>query len=112
MKKRFNVFDFWKLIEDEPLENAISYKDFNVDPDQCFTFSYTSGTTGIPKGAMLSQKNLLSFVAGLLVSLKDLDRNGENEVHLSVLPMPHVYERIIVLYEMFIGSFIVYQFAY
>ena len=80
------------------MENAISYDGFNVDPDQCFTFSYTSGTTGVPKGAMLSHKNFLSFIAGLDISLRPLGRNAEDEVHLSILPMPHVYERIIVLY--------------
>lgn len=90
------------------MEKAISYDDFNVDPDQCFTFSYTSGTTGVPKGAMLTQKNLLSFVAGFLICLKKLGRDTENEVHLSILPMPHVYERIVILNEMFIGGFIVY----
>lgn len=88
----------------------ISYDDINVDPDQCFTFSYTSGTTGVPKGAMLSQKNLLSFVAGFIIILKKLGRNTDSEVHLSILPMPHVYERIVILHEMFIGSFIVYLY--
>lgn len=86
----------------------ISHEQFKVDPEQCFTFSYTSGTTGPPKAAMLSQKNFLSFVAGHKVNLRGLNRNAEDEVHLSILPMPHVYERIVVLYEIFIGSFIVY----
>jgi long-chain acyl-CoA synthetase len=106
--KRFKIFHFWKLVEEERGEEAISHEQFKVDPEQCFTFSYTSGTTGPPKAAMLSQKNFLSFVAGHRVNMRHSTRHADDEVHLSILPMPHVYERIIVLYEIFIGSFIVY----
>lgn len=61
---------------------------------------------------MLSQQNFLSFIAGHKISLRNLGRSGEDEVHLSILPMPHVYERIVVMYEILIGSFIVYPKIY
>jgi long-subunit acyl-CoA synthetase (AMP-forming) len=40
----------------------VSDDDIKVNIDDCYTFSYTSGTTGPPKAAMISHKNVLSFV--------------------------------------------------
>jgi long-chain acyl-CoA synthetase len=78
LRKKFNVFYFWQLVDSVKLEEILDYSQFSVEPDQCFTFSYTSGTTGPPKGAMLSQKNFLSFIAGLQIANKNLDRNSED----------------------------------
>lgn len=57
-----------------------------------FTFCYTSGTTGDPKGALLTHENLISAVAGVshVFPLEFNDR------HLSYLPLPHIFERIIM----------------
>jgi len=55
------------------------------------TFSYTSGTTGPPKGAMISQQNFASFCAAV-ANCKDTGFN-KNDVGLSYLPLPHILER-------------------
>jgi long-chain acyl-CoA synthetase len=57
-----------------------------------FTFCYTSGTTGDPKGALLTHENLISAVAGVshIFPLEFNDR------HLSYLPLAHIFERIIM----------------
>jgi long-chain acyl-CoA synthetase len=36
-----------------------------VTGDTFYTFSYTSGTTGVPKGVMLTHKNFVVNIAGL-----------------------------------------------
>eukprot|EP00934_Nitzschia_sp_Nitz4_P001642 Nitzschia sp. Nitz4//scaffold355_size15944//9595//11783//NITZ4_008867-RA/size15944-processed-gene-0.17-mRNA-1//1//CDS//3329548948//1642//frame0 len=59
-------------------------------PDDIFTLCYTSGTTGTPKGALLSHRNLLAAVAGR----RDYVPVTIQDRHLSFLPLPHIYERL------------------
>ena len=87
-----------KLISFEEIENLGKSKlldynseEFKVEPKNCLTFSYTSGTTGPPKGAMLSHKNFASFMAAQAAA-KDT-KFGPNDVALSYLPLPHILER-------------------
>jgi long-chain acyl-CoA synthetase len=63
-----------------------------VTPNTIYAFSYTSGTTGQPKGAMLSHKNMVSTV---YTSKSKLVIN-EKTVYLSYLPMAHSFERVII----------------
>jgi len=51
---------------------------------------YTGGTTGVPKGAVLTHKNLVSDVLQVREHLGDLLKEGE-EVTLGALPFFHVY---------------------
>ncbi len=57
--------------------------------DDLFTIIYTSGTTGLPKGVMLSHKNMIFNVLSIptLIGLKKGDRI------LSILPVWHIFER-------------------
>ncbi|MCX4161152.1 MULTISPECIES: class I adenylate-forming enzyme family protein [Paraburkholderia] len=68
---------------------------------QCAALIYTTGTTGAPKGVMLSHRNLL-FIAGISSSLR---RIGPNDVVYAVLPISHVYGLASVcLGSMFAGT--------
>jgi len=57
-----------------------------------FTFCYTSGTTGDPKGALLTHENLISAIAGV----KENFPFTADDRHLSYLPLAHIFERIIM----------------
>ncbi|MFW2373873.1 MAG: AMP-dependent synthetase/ligase [Gammaproteobacteria bacterium] len=73
--------------------------------DELATIVYTSGTTGRPKGVMLSHKNILSNAyAGSECITWD-----QNEVFLSFLPLSHMLERTVGYYmPMALGSEVAY----
>ena len=58
--------------------------------DDLAVICYTSGTTGKPKGAMLSHQNMMA-TAGLTGRLGI--KIDEFDVHISYLPLAHVFER-------------------
>jgi long-chain acyl-CoA synthetase len=62
-----------------------------VVPEQLATLVYTSGTTGLPKGAMITHANVM-WTLRSAVSVFDL-RDGER--FLSFLPLSHIAERMI-----------------
>ncbi|HVL89503.1 MAG TPA: AMP-binding protein, partial [Actinomycetota bacterium] len=64
-------------------------------PDEIAMIVYTSGTTGPPKGAMLSQANLAASIA-LTKSAWDEITDGDRV--LSYLPLNHVAEKIFTIY--------------
>jgi long-chain acyl-CoA synthetase len=62
----------------------------SVSPDELAAIFFTSGTTGVAKGVMLSHRNLLT-------SVRDLSRDmpvDREDVFLSMLPLSHVYEYV------------------
>ncbi|WP_414586448.1 AMP-dependent synthetase/ligase [Scytonema sp. PCC 10023] len=58
-------------------------------PDTLATLMYTSGTTGKPKGAMLSHRNLMHQI----LALGAVVQPQVGDMALSILPTWHVYER-------------------
>ncbi len=68
------------------------------------TLVYTSGTTGNPKGAMLTHGNIASNV-GATAHLIDL---SPGEVALSILPLSHILERMADFFYLYRGLTIAY----
>lgn len=63
-----------------------------VSADSLFTIGYTSGTTGKPKGAMLTHGNVFASVA---MTATVHVRTREDRVY-SALPFPHVYGNVVM----------------
>ena len=71
---------------------ADPFSPVTVDPDDLFTLGFTSGTTGRPKGAMLSHANVFASVA-LTATIHVRTRS---EKVLTALPFPHVYGNVVM----------------
>lgn len=69
----------------------------SIYPDDTAILVYTSGTTGTPKGAMLSHRNLL-WAAHTLTSVDEGELIGEKEEIMSFLPLCHIFERTFSVY--------------
>ena len=75
----------WRALMNRPLEKRM----VRVSPDDVALLQYTGGTTGTPKGVMLTHRNLVANTLQCCHWMPSL-RKGE-ERFLAVLPFFHVY---------------------
>lgn len=112
------------FLEEAPSEEVITLKklmelgkDYERDNPDAFdkklkegnendlmTIIYTSGTTGIPKGVMLSHRNLISNVT----AVKEILDINERDTTLSFLPLAHVLERMVTFAYFYFGATVAY----
>ncbi len=70
--------------------DAVEQAANDADPTTLATIVYTSGTTGPPKGAMLSHDNVMAMGESLAAALGA----GDSDSSLSFLPLSHIAERL------------------
>ncbi|XP_046419326.1 long-chain-fatty-acid--CoA ligase 5 isoform X1 [Neodiprion pinetum] len=84
-----------ELLRFDEVERLGSQKDYPEVPprptDLC-TICYTSGTTGNPKGVMLTHQNVVAGVCAVLLQFGD-HRPTAKDVMISFLPLAHMLER-------------------
>ena len=97
----------WKTIctaADEAAQAELDRIAASVTPSHVATIIFTSGTTGEPKGVMLTHHNILSNVIASYPYLPVTARSRA----LSFLPLNHVYERMIDYLYIYSGVSIYY----
>ena len=97
-KKYFKIYTYNEIKEKGKTEKV---EFTHCKPDTLATLSYTSGTTGTPKGTMLTH----SQMASQLLGLKNVGMQlNENDLYISFLPLAHAFERVINTYCMYLGA--------
>lgn len=77
-----------------------------IKGEELATILYTSGTTGFPKGVMLSHHNILDNIMNVEELLVPVC--GSSDRALSFLPLNHIFERVISYIYIFRGVSIYY----
>ncbi|WVR05579.1 hypothetical protein IAU60_002598 [Kwoniella sp. DSM 27419] len=75
--------------------------EIEIDRERVITISYTSGTTGDPKGVVLTNKNMTYAIRSNVMGSVDEISNGDEWKYISYLPLSHIYERfleVLVIY--------------
>jgi long-chain acyl-CoA synthetase len=85
------------------LAEEIARREAALAPDDLATVMYTSGTTGNPKGVMLTHGNLLSNA----VATVSVAACGPDDVLLSWLPYSHIYARTVDHYASLVSETVV-----
>lgn len=99
---------FWKELyqagKEKPAKEKIEQIKSGIGNGDLLTILYTSGTTGTPKGVMLSHNNLLSnsFASQNLAPFE------KHWKALSFLPLNHVYERMLNTLYIYLGVGVYY----
>jgi len=83
------LMNSWLTQADEIKDKDFYLRIGNCKPEDLASIVYTSGTTGLPKGVMLTQNNITSNVMASLqvISINHLDTS------VSFLPLSHMFER-------------------
>ncbi len=92
-------------------ERAAAWKDadfraaaMSTKPDDVATVLYTSGTTGDPKGVMLTHNNIASNVRASAM----VHPVGDTDSTVSFLPLSHILQRMVDYFFFWVGCTIAY----
>lgn len=105
---------FWDNLLEQEESSAASTKvsDFpRVTPDDLATIVYTSGTTGRPKGVMLTHGNIIHQTSHRLAPSKPFEETEPlpGETMVSLLPVWHITERTFEMWMLSRGCKVVYS---
>ncbi len=90
MVPKYNIPNTVKFTDALKQGASFQLNAFQGSPDDVILLQYTGGTTGVAKGAMLTNKNLVSNMLQIRSFLLPFLEDGK-EIALSPLPMYHIF---------------------
>ncbi|CAN9510350.1 unnamed protein product [Ophioblennius macclurei] len=90
-----NGIEILKLKEFEALGKANHQKPLPPKPEDLAIICFTSGTTGNPKGAMLTHGNVIANTAAFIRVTQVHCMLDLHDIHVSYLPLAHMFERVV-----------------
>ncbi|BFZ03707.1 hypothetical protein BsWGS_06746 [Bradybaena similaris] len=104
-KQGLELIQFYELLD---LGKKNLKKPIPPEPSDLFSIVYTSGTTGNPKGAMLTHHSFITMVDSTHSQLKKHMVFTPDDVHLSYLPLAHAFDRAVCVLMLLSGAQIGY----
>lgn len=99
----FVIRNVKKMVPKYTIPNTVCFSDavkqgkkftiqpFQSAPDDVIALQYTGGTTGVSKGTMLTNRNLVSNMLQIRAWLSPLFKEGETPLVLCPLPLYHIF---------------------
>ncbi|KAF1485765.1 Long-chain-fatty-acid--CoA ligase 1, partial [Eudyptula minor novaehollandiae] len=87
--------EVFSMRELEELGRAHRQKPIPPKPEDLAVICFTSGTTGNPKGAMITHQNIVSNASAFVKTTEKALMPSCDDVLISFLPLAHMFERIV-----------------
>ena len=88
----------WEEMLKTPICDTIDDDLMEIRPDDTACILYTSGTSGNPKGVMLTHRSIIANVIAAIEIIKGFDKPLDSITLVSFLPLSHAYEHTLALF--------------